>query len=230
MRDAKAHLSRFCWIFSGLLFVVWVSIMRGTLAELASIEGMPSEPTLRKMIAGDPDFRGIVKRGSNGDAYEIELEEAARYIVEREQAKVDAERARQSELAQLGLNLGLGVAKEQAGSGFTIADRKALLEEEVVAMRLGKLRGELIDKASVETAVSQFLVKVRDLGTTFGARLAKRADVSRSTLIEIERLMEDDQATLARWMRELGTIGTPHDDADIDGALSAAASLDRPAA
>lgn len=182
------------------------------------------------MIAGDPDFRGIVKRGSNGDAYEIELEEAARYIVEREQAKVDAERARQSELAQLGLNLGLGVAKEQAGSGFTIADRKALLEEEVVAMRLGKLRGELIDKASVETAVSQFLVKVRDLGTTFGARLAKRADVSRSTLIEIERLMEDDQATLARWMRELGTIGTPHDDADIDGALSAAASLDRPAA
>lgn len=200
--------------------------MRGTLAELASIDGMPSEPTLRKMITGDRDFEGIIKHGTNGDAYEIDLDVAARYIIGLEAKKIEAQRERQQQLAQLGLDLGLGAAAQQRDNGFTIADRQALLEEEVIAMKLAKLRRELIDKASVETAVAEFLVKVKDLGSTFAARLSKRADVSRPALIEIERLMEDDQRAIARFMRDLAKLGSGHDDADIDGAHIAGAPVE----
>lgn len=195
--------------------------MRGTLTELASIEGMPSEPTLRKMIAGDPDFAGIIKRGSNGDAYEIDLPVAAQYVIGLEERKRQAERDRQQQLAQLGFDLGLGKASEPAG-GMTIADRKALLEEEIVAVKLSKLRGELISKASVETAVSALLVRLAQQQSTFGTRLSKRADLSRATVIEIDRLIEADQATIARWMREMDAIiGSQHDDADIGLAEAA---------
>ncbi|ARR54565.1 hypothetical protein HY78_14560 [Rhizorhabdus wittichii DC-6] len=187
---------------------------------------MPSEPTLRKMIANDRDFEGIIKHGTNGDAYEIELDVAARYIAGLEAKKIEAQRERQQALAQLGLDLGLGAAAQQREPGFTIADRQALLEEEVVAMKLAKLRETLIDKASVETAVSTFLVKVKDLGSTFAARLAKRADLSRTALIEIERLMQDDQRAIARFMRELANLGLEHDDADNDGARSAGAPVE----
>lgn len=202
--------------------------MRGTLAELASIAGMPSEPTLRAMIKNDPHFEGILKHGTNGDAYEIDLPVAVAYYVGLQQKKVEAERERQEALAQLGLDLGLGAAAQQRDPGFTVADRQALLEEEVVAMKLAKLRRELIDKASVETAVSEFVVKVKELGSTFAARLAKRADLSRSALIEIERLMEDDQRTIARFMRDMAQREPGHDDADIDGAIFAAATVEAP--
>lgn len=199
--------------------------MRGTLTELASIDGMPSEPTLRKMIVADPDFAGIIKRGSNGDAYEIDLRVAAEYVIGLEQRKRDAEIERQQQLAQLGLDLGLGKAADQP-AGMTIADRKALLEEEIVAVKLGKLRGEIIHKASVEAALSAFLIKLAQQMSTFGSRLAKRADVSRATQIEIDRLIEADQAALARWMRDLDTIGKQHGDDGIDGADAAASALD----
>lgn len=183
--------------------------MRGSLAELASLQGMPSEPTLRKLISNDVNFPGIVKIGTHGDAYEIELEVAARYIQSLEEAKRDAARSRRDELDQLGLELGLRGGA--SAPGMTVADRKALLEEEIVALKLGRLRGELIDRASVEATAAQLLVWFQQQGASFSARLAKRADVSRALQIEIDALMTADQTALAHRMKELSEIRASND-------------------
>jgi hypothetical protein len=184
--------------------------VRGTFSELASLDGMPSEPTLRKLIAGDPNFPGIVKIGSSGDAYEIELDVAARYIQSMDQAKRDAARCRREELDQLGLSLGLSGGS--TAPGMTVGDRKALLEEEIVALKLGRMRGELISRASVEAIAGQLLVWFQQQGASFSARLSKRADVSRELQIEIDTLVAADQAALALRMKGLAEI-----TAAIDG-------------
>lgn len=195
--------------------------MRGTLAELAAIAGMPSEPTLRKMMASDPGFEGILKRGSNGDAYEIELDVAARYIIGREQMKEDQQRARQSELAQLGLDLGLSSAN--VAPGLTIADRKALMEEEMVAIKLAEKRRELVEKASVEGAIAQLLVWHQQQQDTFTARLAKRLDLTRQQQVDISNFVRSDLAEFARRLRELGNIEAT---VNGDGSDASSAALD----
>lgn len=51
----------------------------GTLADLAKLDGMPSVPSIARLIAARPDFP-IVTRGSSGKAYEIDLDKAAAFI------------------------------------------------------------------------------------------------------------------------------------------------------
>lgn len=194
--------------------------MIATLSELAALDGMPSEPTLRKMIAADPDFPGIVKRGSNGDAYEIEVEAAVQHILGIEERKREESRQRSAELRQFAMDLGLSSAAD-TGPAMTIADRKALLEEEFVATKLARLRGELVDKGSVVGAVSAVLVWHQQQSETFAARLAKRVDVDRALQTEIEKMMEADRAEFARRLRKIGQSGAT-DDGDGGDASSAA--------
>ncbi|UAK24358.1 hypothetical protein [Sphingomonas nostoxanthinifaciens] len=198
--------------------------MLGKLADLAAIAGMPSEPTLRKLIASDPDFAGIVKRGKNGDAYEIEIETAVRYVLSIEERKRDAERARLAGLAQLGLDLGLSAGPTEPG--LTLADRKALLEEEVLAIKLARQRGELVPKGSVEAAIGQVLVWHQQQQLSFSARLAKRADVSRQLQIEIDAMVAAD---LAEFARRIGALGDIEATEDGDGSTIARAAVVDPA-
>jgi len=200
--------------------------MLGMLSELAALAGMPSEPTLRKMIREDPDFQGIVKRGSNGDAYEIDIPVAVAYIMGLEAKKAAAIVARQQDLAQVAMDLGLSASAPTPG--LTLADRKAMLEEEVVALKLSRMRGELVSKASVEATIGQLLVWFQQQGASFSARLAKRADVPRALQIEIDRMVEADQAALARRMQSLAEVGTDGDGND-DTDIVARAPLDDPA-
>lgn len=176
--------------------------MIGNLADLAAT-GLASEPTLRKWIAAEPDQAWILKRGSNGDAYEIDLVEAAKAYKAREEAKAQEARERAEAIRQLGLDLGLGAADEPA-IGLSIAERKQLLEEEVVAIKLARLRGELAPVASVEAALGDVLVKFRQRGSTFSARLSKKIDLTRDQITAIDRLVASDQAELARMMEHWG--------------------------
>lgn len=175
-------------------------------------------------MASDPGFEGILKRGSNGDAYEIELDVAARYIIGREQFKEEQQRARQSELAQLGLDLGLSSAN--VAPGLTIADRKALMEEEMVAIKLAEKRRELVEKASVEGAIAQLLVWHQQQQDTFTARLAKRLDLTRQQQVDISSFVRSDLAEFARRLRELGNIEATGNG---DGSDASSTALDRPA-
>lgn len=190
--------------------------MRGSLGELAALPGMPSEPTLRKMIAENEDFP-IISRGSNGVAYEFDLTQAALFIRGLREKEEAAARARADEVRQFGLELlGADAASTSSGSvGLSPAERKAMLEEELIAIKVAERRGELVRKSSVELAVSTALVKLQQQGKSFSARLAKRADVPRPVLVVIDQMIEADQIAFADMLARM----TDDDDAaPEDGA------------
>lgn len=75
--------------------------MRGSLADLAAIDDMPSQPTLQRFIAARDDFP-VVERGRYGKAYVFDLEEAAAFVRAnwRDQRRLDMADER---LAQISL-------------------------------------------------------------------------------------------------------------------------------
>lgn len=180
--------------------------MHGNLADLAAT-GLASEPTLRKWIQAQPDQDWIIKRGSNGDAYEIDIPGAIAAWKAEEARKTEEARKRAEDLRQFGLDLGLSEPAQEA-VGYSVAERKALLEEELVAIKLAEKRGELIRVAEVEATIGDVLTKFRQRGQTFAARLAKRIDLTRDQITAIDRLCLSDQAELAdmleNWGKNLG--------------------------
>lgn len=184
--------------------------MRGNLADLAAT-GLASEPTLRNWIKSQPDQEWIIRRGDRGVDYEIDIPMAIAAWQAAEDEKTEAARQRAGELKQLGLNLGLG-EQSSAVSGFSIAERKALLEEELVAIKLDEKRGNLIPFAEVEGTIGDILARFRQKGDTFAARLAKRIDLTRDQITAIERLARADQAELADMMENWRPAGGDNGD------------------
>lgn len=191
--------------------------MVGSLGELEAMPGMPSIPTLKKMIAEHHDFP-VLKRGTNGVAYEFDLAEAHQFVCgvrEREEAEA---RSRAVEVRQLGLSLlgGQSLASP-AEVGLSPSERKALLEEELVAIKVAEKRGLLIDKASVEEAVSSFLVRLDQSRRSFTARLTKRVELDREQIAAIEAVMRQDQVSLAGEMERLEQLARERRGDDEDG-------------
>lgn len=185
--------------------------MRGNLADLAAT-GLASEPTLRKWISAQPDQDWIIKRGSNGDAYEIDIPGAVTAWRAEEERKTEEARRRAEDLKQFGLDLGLSEPAHGA-AGFSIAERKALLEEELVAIKLAEKRRELVPRLVVEATIGDVLARFRQRGATFAARLAKRIDLTRDQLTAIEKLVLADQVELANMMENWGKdLGDDRDD------------------
>lgn len=199
--------------------------MRGNLADLAAT-GIASEPTLRKWIQAQPDQQWILKRGSNGDAYEIDIEGAIRAFQAAEEEKLQAARDRAQDIRQLAMELGVGRDGDDATAiELSIAERRQLLEEEVVAIKLSKLRKELVPFASAQAAFADVMTRFRQRGRTFAARLAKKIDLTRDQLAAIERQMEGDLADLAAMMEKAET-GLGDDGTEDAGETSPAAALE----
>lgn len=199
--------------------------MRGNLSDLAAT-GIASEPTLRKWIAAEPDQPWILKRGKNGDAYEIDLAGAVAAFQENEEARTQAARERADSIRQFGLELGLG-GREEHAVGLSIAERKQLLEEELVAIKIAKERRELVERASVAAAFGDVLVKFRQRGDTFAARVAKKVDLSREQITAIESLVRADQVELARLMEQMDLGEQRADGSHPAAAVEDPALLDR---
>lgn len=179
--------------------------------------GMPSEPTLRKMIAEHDDFP-IVSRGKNGMAYEIDLEAAGRWILDLRKREEDEAKARAAEVRQLGLAL-LGedaLAASEQTVGLSPSERKAMLEEELLATKLAVQRAELVRKSEVEAAVSQFVMLVTDRLASLTARLAKRADIGREALAALDKIIDADRREIASAMERLKDVAPA---GEVDPAL-----------
>ena len=175
--------------------------MIGSLGELVALAGMPSEPTVRKMIADNADFP-VVSRGKNGVAYEFDLAAAAAFVRSiREREEVVA-RARAEEVRQFGLDLLGPDAVAQPQIGLTAVERRALLEEEMAAIRLAERRGDLVRRAEAEIATAELVVLVSDRLDSLPARLAKRTQVPRETLAVLEEIIRADKAGIADVMQE----------------------------
>lgn len=194
--------------------------MLGNLADLAAT-GLASEPTLRNWIKSQPDQPWIIKRGSNGDAYEIDIPGAITAWKGEEARKTEEARQRTNDLQQMGFDLGVG-AQSQAMAGFSVKERMALLEEELVAIKLAKERRELIRFVEVEAVIGDALAHFRQRGDSFAARLGKRIDLTRDQIAAIDRLIRSDQAELADMMENWRPTGG-------DDAFAAAAQMDDPA-
>lgn len=194
-------------IFQKLLFFFGFRPVIGSLADLVSMPGMPSEPTLRKMIADNPEFP-VLARGRNGVAYEFNLAEAALFVRGLREREEQAARARAEEVRQFGLQLlGEDAAVEPERAGLSPSERKALLEEELVAIKVAERRGDLIRKASVEESLGQLLVWFQAQGKSFSSRLSRRHDVPRDLLAAIDALIEQDQRELADRMERIAEVG-----------------------
>lgn len=184
--------------------------MRGNLADLAAT-GIASEPTLRKWIQAEPDQPWIIKRGKNGDAYEIDIAGAVAAFQANEEARLQAARERSGAIRQFAMDLGLGAGAEDTAE-LSIAERRQLLEEEFVANKLARFRDELVPFDEACAAFGDVLVKFQQQSRTFMARLAKRTDLTREQIATGERLIEADLAALAEWMEKMevssGNVGT----------------------
>ena len=180
--------------------------------------GMPSEPTLRKLMAERPDFP-IVARGSNGVAYEIELDQAFAFVRGLEEEKRKAVDARNAQIRQLGFEL-LGDDAASAGvapSMLSSADRKQILEEELAAIRVGERRRELVRKGPVIAATGDLVLFIADRLKTLPDRLGKRTHVSREVLAALDRLIEQDCRDIAARMER--AVDAFSGDEDTDTAV-----------
>lgn len=201
--------------------------MRGNLADLAAT-GIASEPTLRKWIAAEPDQQWIIKRGSNGDAYEIDIPGAVEAFRAKEERAVQAARERADSINQLALELGIrSLDKDQPAAELSILERRQLLEEEIIADKLARQRGELISFVDAAAAFRDVLVRFRQQGETFAARLSKKVDLSREQIAAIDAMASADLGRLADWMEGLETqLG----NGGINDPAPAAAAVEDPAA
>jgi hypothetical protein len=192
--------------------------MRGSLGDLALMPGMPSEPTLRKLMAERPDFP-IIARGSNGVAYEIELADAFAFVRGLEDEKRKLVDARNAEIRQLGFEL-LGddaASAAMAPSMLSSADRKQILEEELAAIRVGERRRELVRKGPVIAATGDLVLFIAERMKTLPDRLGKRTHVSREVLAALDRLIEQDRRDIAARMER--AVDAFSGDEDTDPAV-----------
>lgn len=188
--------------------------MLGNLADLVAT-GLASEPTLRKWLKDQRDSEWLKKRGSNGDAYEIDIPGAIAAWKAKENDKAEAERQKSEMLGQMAMDLGLSLP---TGPALSIADRKALIDEEVAAMKLGQLRRELVSAAEVEAAIGDVLARYAQRASTFAARLAKKIDLSREQIAAIETLRAADQTWFAGQLENWGK-GIVDDGGNTGSAL-----------
>jgi hypothetical protein len=95
---------------------------------------------------------------------------------------------------------------------------RQLLEEEVVALKLARLRRDNVSRVGAEAAFGDFLVKCRQRFSALPSKLAKKTDFSRTQLTTIERGIEDELSFLANL---LGKIELGDDGEDSDGERTA---------
>lgn len=211
--------------------------MIGNLSELAAMPGMPSEPTIKKLIDENPETEDspgfpIITRGDRGVAWEIDLVAAATFIRDLQRKAEEKARARAAEVNQLGLDL-LGADAASLRTNrveLTSADRRALMEEELVAIRLAEKRGELIRKDEAERALSTLAVAFTDRLSSLVARAAKRMDLPRELQVQLQRVIDGDRAWIADQLDRTHVASTDQRDPAVrDGAGPAAAGgVDHP--
>ena len=103
-------------------------------------------------------------------------------------------------------------------TGLSASERKALLEEELVAIRLAERRGELVRLAEVEMSVAEFVALVADRLESLPQRLMRRTQMSREQLATMEEVVRADREAIADAMQGMVTA------ADADRTDAAAGS------
>lgn len=189
-----------------------------SLSEFAIILSV-SEPTLRRRLADAP-ADVVLKRGTHGDAYEIDPAAGVRWWLELKAADDAEAAARRDRIGAMQLSL-LGDDAALADSdvgGISAAEQKAALEAELAAIRLGKERGELVRADDVLARLSEFTIKIGSTFSSLPVRLARRVDVPPEVTAMLQQLINQDLNALANFAA--GIEQACGSDSDADEAAS----------
>lgn len=189
----------------------------GSLGDLAAMAGMPSEPTIKRMIDADPEFP-VLSRGTNGRAWEFDLQAAWQYIRDCQARDEAAARAHREAVAQLGFDLlGQGALVEDV-EVLTLSpqEQNAALNAEYLRTKMAEKRRTLVPVREIAAGLSEDLVFISDFGRAFSGRCAKRATFSREQMNVIDQVMDEFLAGIADRFEELESNVSASSDVEAD--------------
>ena len=189
----------------------------GSLGDLAAMAGMPSEPTIKRMIDADPEFP-VLSRGTNGRAWEFDLQAAWQYIRDCQEREEANARAHREAVAQLGFDLlGQGALVEDV-EVLTLSpqEQNAALNAEYLRTKMAEKRRSLVPVREIAAGLSEDLVFISDFGRGFSGRCAKRATFSREQLNVIDQVMDEFVAGIADRFEELESNVSASSDVEAD--------------
>lgn len=189
----------------------------GSLGDLANMAGMPSEPTIKRMIDADPDFP-VLQRGTNGRAWEFDLQAAWQYVRDAQERDEANARAHKEAVAQLGFDLlGQGALVEDVQI-LTLSpqEQNAAMNAEYLRTKLAEKRRSLVAVREIAAGLSEDLVFISDFGRAFSGRCAKRATFSREQMNVIDQVMDEFLSGIADRFEELGKNVAASSDVEAD--------------
>lgn len=201
----------------------WVSIMTKrpivNLGELASMPGLPNEHQLRKLIRDNPDFP-VIDRGAKGSAYEFDLGAVVQWLQQYQASEAEADRARGEETRQLAMVLlGSDAASGDRPVGLTSSERRAQLEEELVAGKLSARKGELMRRASLTGAIAQVVLIDSRMRAGFAQRLVANVPLAPELIAAIDTLQDLDRKAFAHDLMQVVDIAATAPAASMGGDI-----------
>lgn len=165
------------------------TIDRVNLQELADLIGV-STNTLATRIRQCPDFP-VLSRGSNGVAYEFDPIAAVGWWKADQARDEEAAAARRRGLNKLQEDMfGRQADEPPAAKGPTPQERKTLIEAQLAADKLRRLRGELVERAPLESALASAMVELRTKLLNLPAEFSRREGLSREQRVKLEEMVE----------------------------------------
>lgn len=194
----------------------------GSLGDLAAMAGMPSEPTIKKMIDGDPEFP-VLSRGTNGRSWEFDLRAAWQYIRDCQRREEERARAHKEKVAQLGLDL--------LGDGALVQDLEVLTltpQEQNAAMNAEYLRTKMAEKRRTLVPASEVVAGLADDAAWFvdqcdgfSGKCAKRGTFNREQLNVIDQVIDELRTRFAERLEgRADSVASQDDTTEAAAAVS----------
>ncbi len=173
------------------------------LTELADVLRV-STNTLREVVRKAADFP-VVARGSNGVAYEFDLDDVVAWWRANDE-RVESEKADRRGQLDLWRSeiFGDRADDDRAAPGLTATERRAEFEAQLMADKLRRQRGETIERATLERIVAAAVAEVRNGMLQVPAEFAKRRSLDREARIELESMIERRLDNLADRLGDVG--------------------------
>lgn len=176
----------------------------GYLVNLSEFAGLvdKSLPTVRKIIADNPDFP-VERRGARGTDYVIDARAGHHWLQSHDAEVQAAQRQRIEDLRQLKLEIwgSDGVDQNDAAVTLTPQEESTQLDNRLKALKLAREHGEILMKADVQRAWAQALARLRDDVQGLSPMLTRELSLNRQ---QRNKLDADLAAMLHRLADKLG--------------------------
>lgn len=154
-----------------------------------------SAPTLDKFLGmGMPILRG----GSNGQAYEIDLGQAVEWYRGHQDAQVEKEREKQSAISAMQAQLDLQGGNADGLDAMPFRLRTEYYNSEALRIKVERQRGELVERVAVRQVFEAMFAFLADKMATLPDVLERRCALAPDVADELSRQVAEWQETLVR--------------------------------